>query len=419
MKDVSSGSYHGGVRWRAQRGVGWKGVILFLIPLLVLLWGCSAGSEQAVNDPEGEAKDDSGPDGWYNMPVFRTIWGDFESLPPLIITGERALKEYYPRGQYLVMAVAACGNCHGVQPEDPDSPLAGGRVMHDRFGVLRAANITPDAETGIGLWNVGDVVRALRASIGKEGRPLSLDVHQGYRWMSDRDARAIAVYILAREPVSAFVERRRLSGFERKKWGIISQHDDVKGYVPAPVEKGIYQYGRYLSNHVAGCRRCHTPPEGGWGKAPEFSGTEGSKGLLSALGGLGELLTPEAVDTPEKREQVRKLLSEEGRDEYADRLAEKDKEQDLEEVLWNSFASLFAGDSSQIPPEAFPLIGPDIRGTSKTGINDWRTEEIIQYLNTGDTPSGKQTDSEFCPWPYFRGMNDRDKKAIARYLKRQ
>jgi hypothetical protein len=53
------------------------------------------------------------------------------------------------RGRYLT-AVADCAACH----TDPDGglPFAAGRPIETPFGIVVAANITPDRETGVGNW---------------------------------------------------------------------------------------------------------------------------------------------------------------------------------------------------------------------------------------------------------------------------
>lgn len=58
-------------------------------------------------------------------------------------------------GNYLVNA-ASCTDCH--TPQKDGKPIegmefAGGAEYRASFGIIRSANITPDEETGIGLWS--------------------------------------------------------------------------------------------------------------------------------------------------------------------------------------------------------------------------------------------------------------------------
>jgi len=76
--------------------------------------------------------------------------------------GRAAAQTYRERGAYLVNAVAVCGNCH--TPHDaastpiPGMELAGGREFDIAAGHIVGSNITPDRETGIGDWSVGQIV---------------------------------------------------------------------------------------------------------------------------------------------------------------------------------------------------------------------------------------------------------------------
>ena len=80
----------------------------------------------------------------------------------LAAAGRGAAQTYRERGAYLVNAVAVCGNCH--TPRDaantpiPGMELAGGREFDIEAGHIVGSNITPDRETGIGNWSVGQIV---------------------------------------------------------------------------------------------------------------------------------------------------------------------------------------------------------------------------------------------------------------------
>src|SRR5882672_6630610 len=91
----------------------------------------------------------------------------------LFATGGRpaAAQTYADRGEYLVTAVAACGNCH--TPRDPANKpipgmeLAGGREFDIEPGHIVGPNITPDKETGIGGWTVGQIVGSMPTANGR------------------------------------------------------------------------------------------------------------------------------------------------------------------------------------------------------------------------------------------------------------
>src|SRR5512140_2824315 len=75
-------------------------------------------------------------------------------------------KRLLERGTYLVNGIAACGNCHAVRDAKGqvvrERGLSGGMVFDEPVFKAYAANITPDAETGIGKWTDAQLARAIR-----------------------------------------------------------------------------------------------------------------------------------------------------------------------------------------------------------------------------------------------------------------
>src|SRR5262249_14095870 len=100
------------------------------------------------------------------------------------------------RGAYLVITVAACGNCH--TPRDTSGKpmvnmkLAGGFEFDDSpIGHVVVPNITPDPETGIGKWTEAEIVSALRNGKRPDGTIIGPPMPiRFYRLLSDRDAAA-------------------------------------------------------------------------------------------------------------------------------------------------------------------------------------------------------------------------------------
>ena len=215
------------------------------------------------------------------------------------------------KGDYLVNAIASCGTCHAAIKTDgmvsgQGASLSGGALIKDQFGDVVAANITPDTKTGIGNWSISELMRAIRSSIGKDGSALSLDSHREYRWMSDEDAKSIALYLLAQKPVSSPHERRTLGLFQRNRLGVIPRYSEVEGYVPALAATETAGYGRYLARNVAQCSVCHgggsleSQTKGlnfGGGEIPKWE-TEGYITFLSGLGKEAKMATQRGCPVP-------------------------------------------------------------------------------------------------------------------------
>ena len=106
---------------------------------------------------------------------------------------QRALVD---RGRYLY-TVASCALCHG-------SDGAGGAKLSWRpLGTVWARNLTPDRETGLGPWTDGEIVRAIRSGIAKDGRPLHWQAmiwDHASNW-DEEDVRALIAFLRVLPPV--------------------------------------------------------------------------------------------------------------------------------------------------------------------------------------------------------------------------
>jgi mono/diheme cytochrome c family protein len=161
------------------------------------------------------------------------------------------------RGKYLVEVLAACGNCHtprDARGEIPDKHLAGGLEIREAFGVAVTSNITPDPDTGLGRWSDGEIVRAIREGISRDGRRLGppMPFHL-YRKLSDRDVQAIVQYLRTVSPVY------NATGRSRYTVPLPVSPGPAPGEVPDPPRTDLVKYGEYLAGPVAHCIDCHTP----------------------------------------------------------------------------------------------------------------------------------------------------------------
>jgi mono/diheme cytochrome c family protein len=161
------------------------------------------------------------------------------------------------RGAYLVNGSGACGNCH--TPKGPDLmpkanlPFAGGEKFESPgFGVAFSKNITPDTETGIGIWTEAEIIRAFREGVTKEGSTLGPPMPVAYfNKISDDDAKAIAAYLKTIKPI-------RNEAPESKYKIELKPQPPAKG-LPAPPKTDKVAYGGYLAN-MSHCVECHTTP---------------------------------------------------------------------------------------------------------------------------------------------------------------
>ena len=170
------------------------------------------------------------------------------------------------RGEFLFKYGNTCWSCHSATPH-PNAPPSGGKPFDltnvgPGFGMFYTPNITPDQETGIGSWTDGEIVRAIREGIRKDGRALfPLMPVATLKGISDDDIFALVAYMRSIPPVSNKVMPHDIR-FPTKALfalGVVGPEPAITNPIPTP-ERGITpEYGQYLARHAALCSDCHTP----------------------------------------------------------------------------------------------------------------------------------------------------------------
>ncbi|MBI4536148.1 MAG: c-type cytochrome, partial [Ignavibacteriae bacterium] len=120
-------------------------------------------------------------------------------------------------GKYL-LTIGACADCHTPAEQGapiPGMELAGGFEFQFPSGVVRSLNITPDEETGIGIWTKEDFIARFKAFESEESRNVSVDMKDFntpmpwlmYAGMTEEDLGAIYEYLRTVKPVKHQVEK--------------------------------------------------------------------------------------------------------------------------------------------------------------------------------------------------------------------
>ncbi len=163
------------------------------------------------------------------------------------------------RGKYLATA-ADCRPCH---TSSPDKPYAGGLKIGTPFGAIYSANITLDADTGIGKWSFADFKNALHAGIRADGQFLYPAMpFDFFTKISDDDLKALWAYLRSLPPVKQqdrgndlmfpFDIRDSMLGW---RW----LYFDEGFFKPDPARGPQWNRGAYLVEALAHCGACHTP----------------------------------------------------------------------------------------------------------------------------------------------------------------
>jgi mono/diheme cytochrome c family protein len=185
-----------------------------------------------------------------------------------------ATTQIIDRGEYLARA-GDCVACHTV----PNGPVfAGGRAMATPFGNLYVPNITPDDDTGIGLWTAADFYRMMHTGVSKDGKLLYPAMpFASYTQVTRADSDAIFSYLMSIAPVRQknrehelrfpFNNRDLLIG-----WRTLYFREGE--FTPTAGQTAEWNRGAYLVKGLGHCAMCHTAVNalGGSSESKAFEG---------------------------------------------------------------------------------------------------------------------------------------------------
>ena len=164
-----------------------------------------------------------------------------------------ASPERLARGQHLANL---CSACHSTTQQ---LPLDGG--TEDFLGplaTLYAPNLTPAGP--LADWSDGEIARAVRDGVARDGRSLLIMPADTFHAMSDDDVQSVVVYLRSQPPVAhaAIPTQLHLLGAVLGAFGALpmTAQTPTTSAVVAPPAGVSPAYGQYLVN-ISGCRTCH------------------------------------------------------------------------------------------------------------------------------------------------------------------
>jgi len=167
------------------------------------------------------------------------------------------------RGEYLVRTVVGCGSCHS--PDGEQGALIG-MSRNINFGpisgVFATPNLTPDKDTGLGDWTDGEIARAIREGLDKDGVQLVIMPSSQFHRLSDADVAAIVGYLRSLEPVPNEIPPFQLSALGKAlaavgMFGPSEVGEPITAPQTAPLPGSTdAARGEYLVT-LGGCRFCH------------------------------------------------------------------------------------------------------------------------------------------------------------------
>jgi len=151
-----------------------------------------------------------------------------------------------------------CADCHSPNHQ---LPLVGQDfgAHGPPLGALWAPNLTP---AHFKNWSDGEIIRAIRAGVGKDGRSLVIMPSDIFHNLSDDDVQAIVAALRAQPavepdtPAKQFNLLGAIMAAALLPDEIFTRQPSITAPVTAPPAGPTAEYGHYLST-VAGCASCH------------------------------------------------------------------------------------------------------------------------------------------------------------------
>ena len=161
------------------------------------------------------------------------------------------------QGQYIFSLAGGCG-CHTAAGGQTN---AGGRPLKTPYGTYYGTNITADPNYGIGQWTDQEIIDSIRLGVKPDGTVMSpVMPYPAFSGMTDSDAAALVAYLRSVEPVAQGNIPHKISipfsGMAMRVWRWLF-FDPIETITSSPSD--AVSRGRYISEHLAHCRECHTP----------------------------------------------------------------------------------------------------------------------------------------------------------------
>jgi mono/diheme cytochrome c family protein len=209
-----------------------------LLPLVALSVACSDKSEETDVSEEPEAA---------ATPAVSVVEEVARAPEPNVVNGE------------YVIGFAHCSGCHST-PENLHAGSPGfmaGNTFAFSFGTIHIPNITPDNETGIGLWSDEEIEISLREGRRPDGSQLHpLMPYPWLKFMSADDMRDSIAYLRSLPAVENALPRNVEVPMPAASFG-------TPPPLPSAEEVGEQvARGAYVT-WLAHCLSCHTPATDG------------------------------------------------------------------------------------------------------------------------------------------------------------
>ncbi len=157
------------------------------------------------------------------------------------------------RGEKLANICVSCHTSNNQLPLSGVDFLA--KFAGPPLGTLYAPNLTPSGN--IKDWTDGEVIRAIREGVHKNGRSLLIMPAENLRNLSDDDVQALVAYLRSQPATGGPTPTNEFDLFGALFINLFDFQtaQPPVGSVTAP-QPGTSEYGKYMVD-VVGCRSCH------------------------------------------------------------------------------------------------------------------------------------------------------------------
>jgi mono/diheme cytochrome c family protein len=135
--------------------------------------------------------------------------------------------EEWNRGAYLVTGLGHCDACHSARnvlgAVANDNATAGGLIPIQNW---YAPSLNSDRETGLGDWDIAEVVDLLKTGVSARGAvfgPMATVVHDSLQYLTEADIRAMAVYLKSQTQVGEPSEPAQIRVDEKQTEALVKQ----------------------------------------------------------------------------------------------------------------------------------------------------------------------------------------------------
>ncbi len=135
--------------------------------------------------------------------------------------------EEWNRGAYLVTGLGHCDACHSARnvlgAVAKDNATAGGLIPIQNW---YAPSLNSDRETGLGDWDIAEVVDLLKTGVSARGAvfgPMATVVHDSLQYLTEADIRAMAVYLKSQTQAGETAEPAQIRVDEKQTEALVRQ----------------------------------------------------------------------------------------------------------------------------------------------------------------------------------------------------